>query len=273
MSSISCARTAVLPRTAAECDFSQLECDLCSAPAATVLQSPPNGAVLATSPGCSVTFTDALAFPVVLALPRAPSLPYATGPNSYISNILTTVGRRGWGPLGLGIRTFPKLPKATPRKNKHFKEFHTVSSCSNSARKKTKKHSGMGATPSQSGDAQAGSRNFKAVPSVGHCETSRRYQQHFREACFPSARFPKKEKPSRMNQDISHEDLNGLKIAEAPIRRVQTADPSSSSSVAPCPHPKRARIALDYSLEQPPCRGMCPKVGWTMEQYCSYCHG
>ena len=35
------------------------------------------------------------------------------------------------------------------------------------------------------------------------------------------------------------------------------------------PSPKRARRLPLI----PPCKGLCPKVGWTIEQYCELCHG
>ena len=142
------------------------------------------------------------------------------------------------------------------------------------AKKKNKKQqSGMGATPPQWGDAQAANRKSSKTISLDHCDTSRRYQSHLRETLFPCTSHPKRVKlaaSSSCASELLPEDVAGLKWAEP---RINSEKPYPGIFHAQRPEsPKRARTKLQLCSRSPPCQGLCPKTGWSIQQFCSFCH-
>ena len=106
--------------------------------------------------------------------------------------------------------------------------------------------------------------NFPIDP----CETSRAYQHHLRQFVFPKMQ-------STINTS-TREDLKGLKTCNEPLNPKGARDNSDALDKASPSHLvlvnslKRAGFAVPST---PSCRGKCPLVDWTMEQYCRYCHG
>ena len=149
----------------------------------------------------------------------------------------------------------------------------------------------------QLGDARTGSRLQQ-----NHSEQSIHFQRHLRYALFPTSSPPKRAKipvqaDSMLLQGIMPGDLDGLKLAESSTAggncvkeslnanaRPQTsaafsrASPSTTREQAG-PSPKRAKTHhhMLHSLSDlpplPSCKGSCPKVGWSIEAFCSFCHG
>ena len=182
------------------------------------------------------------------------------------------------GPLGAGDKDIIKPSQNNPNENEYTKRSHPISSRTNSAIKKNKKYqSDMRVTSSTCGDAQAGTRNVIAASFLGHCETSRRYQQHLRDAVFPS---PKRRKliscEDMCNSSLlGPEDLTGLKWAGHDLSLGQDANPSIFPNQR-SENPKRAKFNITLHCSgplEPPCKGRCLKEGWTVLQYCQYCHG
>ena len=201
------------------------------------------------------------------------------------------------GPLGAGDKDTIKPSQNNPNENEYTTRSHPISSRTNSAKKKDKKYkSDMRVTSSNSGDARAGTRNVIAASSLGHCETSRRYQQHLRDAVFPS---PKRRKliscEDMCNSSLlGPEDLTGLKWAGHDLslgqgtiqrRNGQMSDSTKqkatrTDNASPgifqnqrSENPKRAKYNAASSSCMLPCLGRCPQTGWTITQFCSYCHG
>ena len=141
-----------------------------------------------------------------------------------------------------------------------------------------KSSSGMRATALQKRDARTGIRKQ-------HTESSRLYQEHLRDVFFPRCTGSKRAKlhctPSSNNElGVSPSDFEGLRqpyfvaittqanVRHAILTKRICADPSEQRDQ----RPKKARCDL-VPLNSPPCKGSCLKHGWTIDQYCPFCHG
>jgi len=125
---------------------------------------------------------------------------------------------------------------------KRFLKFHHLP---NSALREIKKQKdGMGATPPTSGNAQAGSLKRKVASTLSHCETC----------------------------SLKADDLAGLKWAKPQAVMTGNVDPSIFLAQRP-DSPKKARTFEPFCSSSQPCKGLCPKTGWTIDEFCSFCYG
>ena len=156
--------------------------------------------------------------------------------------------------------------------------------CLNSAKNKRdkKQKSGVGYIIPTRRDITAGQSHPPDLKTLDPCETSMRYQQHFRQALMPSSML--RDLLPAFSSSFCHscDDLKGLKRPFVTIGPKEDGSPDSSCSRQAVPRPvqndfpaKRARHFVSPAAKNTliRCKGLCPKSGWTIEQFCSHCHG